>query len=73
MHLIDDNNTFNSLNRKAALHNISSICLSHIWTLKNTYRAPVRLLITGSGEISSTEESTQGNPLTMAMETVRPT
>ena len=73
VHLVDDNNTFNSLHRKAALHNIRIICPSLIWTLKNTYRAPVRLLITGSGEISSTKESTRGNLLTMAMETIRPT
>ena len=59
VHLVDDNNTFNSLHRKAALHNISIICLSLIWTLKNTYRAPARLLITGSGDIFSTEKNTQ--------------
>ena len=34
---------------------------------KNTYRAPIRLFITGSGEIASTEGTTQGDPLAIAM------
>ena len=34
----------------------------------NTYRAPVRMIVVGSGEISSTEGTTQGDhPLAMAM------
>ncbi len=48
----------NSINRKAALHNVSIACPSI---------APVRLFITGSGEIASTEGTTQGDPLAMAM------
>ena len=68
MLLIDANNALNSLNRKAALHNISIICPSLAQTLLvNTYRAPVGLFITGSGEIASTEGTTQGDPLAMAM------
>ena len=35
--------------------------------LINTYQAPVRLFVTGSGEIASTEGTTQGDPLAMAM------
>ena len=65
--LVDANNAFNSFNHKAALHNISIICPSLAQTLVNTYRAPVRLFITGSGEIASTEGTTQGDPLAMAM------
>lgn len=65
--LVNANIAFNSLNCKAALHNISTICPSLAWTLINTYRAPVRLFITGSGEIASTEGTTQGDPLAMAM------
>ena len=45
--LVDATNVFNSLNRKAALHNISIICPSLAMALVNTYRAPVRLFITG--------------------------
>ena len=33
----------------------------------NTYRAPVRQFITGSGEILSMEGSIQGDPLAMAI------
>ena len=65
--LVDATNAFNSLNRKAALHNISIICPSLAMALVNTYRAPVRLFTTGSGEIASTEGTTQGDPLAMAM------
>ena len=65
--LVDASNAFNALNRKAALHNISVICPSLAQTLINTYQVPVRLFITGSGEIASTEGTTQGDPLAMAM------
>ena len=41
--LVDATNAFNSLNWKAAFHNISIICPSLI----NTYKAPVRLFLTG--------------------------
>ena len=65
--LIDATNAFNSLNRRAALHNISILCpaLAHI--LINTYRNSVRLIVQGNGEILSTEGTTQGDPLAMAM------
>ena len=40
----------------------------HISTvLNNTHCAPVKLLITGGGEIKSTEGTTQGDSLVMAM------
>ena len=38
--------------------------------LINTYQAPVRLFVTGSGEIASTEGTAQGDPLAMAMYTL---
>ena len=65
--LVDANNAFNSINRQAALHNISIICPPLAQVLLNTYRAPVRCMIQGGGEISSTEGTTQGDPLAMAM------
>ena len=65
--LVDASNAFNSLNRKAALHNISIMCPPIAQTLTNTYRAPVRMLVPGSGEITSTEGTTQSDPLAMAM------
>ena len=65
--LMDATIAFNSLNRQAALHNISVICPPLAQILINTYRAPIRLIVTGSGEIASTEGTTQGDPLAMAM------
>ena len=65
--LVDASNAFNSINRKAALHNINIICPSLAQVLINTYRSPVRLFVTGNGELSSTEGTTQGDPLAMAM------
>ena len=65
--LVDAENAFNSLNRRAALHNVSVLCPPLKQILVNTYRAPVRMIIAGSGEISSTEGTTQGDPLAMAM------
>ena len=65
--LVDAGNAFNSLNRKAALHNIGIICPSLAQILTNTYGNPVRLFVAGGGEIASTEGTTQGDPLAMAM------
>ena len=65
--LVDASNAFNSVNRQAALHNILRICPSLAQILINTYQRPVRLIIPGSGGLMSTEGTTQGDPLAMAM------
>jgi hypothetical protein len=65
--LVDATNAFNSINRQTALHNISVICPSLVKVLHNTYQSPVRCVIPGSGEVSSSEGTTQGDPLAMAM------
>ena len=65
--LVDASNAFNRVNRQSALHNISILCPSFATILKNTYGVPIRLFITGEGEIASTEGTTQGDPLAMAM------
>ena len=65
--LVDATNAFNSINRQAALHNINVLCPPLAQVLTNTYRHPVRLFTTSRGEISSTEGTTQGDPLAMAM------
>ena len=65
--LVDATNAFNSINRQTALHNINIICPPLAQVLINTYRFPFRLFVTGSGEISSTEGTIQGDPLAMAM------
>ena len=67
--LVDATNAFNSINRHYALHNIDINVmypsLAHV--LINTYQHHVHLFITGSEEIPSTEGTTQGDPLAMAM------
>ena len=65
--LVDATNAFNSINRQAALHNINIICPPLAQVLINTYRPPIRLFVTGSGEISSTEGTIQGDPVAMAI------
>ena len=64
--LVDATNAFNIINRQAALHNIQVICPPLAQVLIN-YREPVRMIIPGSGEIASTEDTTQGDPLAMDM------
>ncbi len=65
--LVDATNAFNTINRQAALHNIRVICPAISTVLSNTYHSPVKLFVTGGGEIESTEGTTQGDPLAMAM------
>ena len=65
--LVDATNAFNSINRQAALHNISIICPSLAQVLSDTYQALVHCVIQGGGEILSSEGTTQGDPFAMAM------
>ena len=65
--LVDATNAFNLINCQAALHNISVLCPSFSTIWNNTYSAPIRLFITGEGELSSTEGTTQGDPLAITM------
>ena len=67
MLLVDADNAYNRLNRAVALHNIQYICPSLSTTLTNCYRVPARLFVTGGMELSSSEGTTQGCPLSMAM------
>ena len=64
--LVDASNAFNALNRSAAMHNIPRLCPSLANVFRNTYSRPIRLFVTGGGEISSEEGTCQGHPLTMA-------
>ena len=63
--LVDVSNTFNSLNRQVALHNIQYICPPFATVPINTYRMSSRLFVTGGREISSQEGTTQGDNLAM--------
>ena len=61
--LIDASNAFNSINRKAFLHNVNIICPSIATFTVNCYGSPSRLFIVGGIEISSAEGTTQGDPI----------
>ena len=63
--LIDVTNAFNQMNRTVAMHNIRITCKEIALYITNTYRSPSRLFISGGGEISSQEGTTQGDPLAM--------
>ena len=60
--LVDADNAFNSLNRKAALSNIRIVCPEFSTYLINTYREPSKLFVAGSSEhVWSEEGTTQGD------------
>ena len=65
--LIDASNAFNSLNRAAALHNISVLCPSIETYAINTYRRHARLFVMGGKELLSAEGTTQGDPVAMSL------
>ena len=65
--LIDASNAFNSLNRAAALNNIRILCPMVATYAINTYRLPTRLFVFGGQEMKSSEGTTQGDPLSMAL------
>ena len=64
--LVDASNALNSINRKAALHNIRILCPTISTILFNTYQAPAKLFIFGGEILESQEGTTQGDPLAMA-------
>lgn len=67
--LVDAENAFNNLNRKAALHNIKQLCPPFHQYLQNTYQKPARLIIStanGHDSLLSEEGSTQGDVAAMA-------
>ena len=68
--LVDADNAFNNLNRKAALHNIRHLCPTFYRYLHNTYQMPARMIVNGQNEqdyIKSEEGSTQGDVPAMQM------
>ena len=62
---IDASNAFNSLNRKALLHNIRYLCPAMATYIHNCYQQPSRLFIAGGKELQSAEGTTQGDPTAM--------
>ena len=65
--LVDASNAFNSVNRSAAIYNIARTCPAMSLIVGNTYREPIRLFVTGGGEVQSREGTCQGDPIAMAM------
>ena len=65
--LVDASNAFNSINRKAMLHNIPYICPPMGIYAYNSYITPSRLFVQGGKEITSSEGTTQGDSFAMAM------
>ena len=65
--LVDASNTFNSLNRNAALHNIQILCPQFSAILMNIYRLSVRMIVFGSKDIVPNEGATQGDNLAMSL------
>ena len=63
---IDASNAFNNLNRSVTLHNLPKVCPILAPILTNTYRVPSDLFVGGRCLLSS-EGTTQGDPLAMAM------
>ena len=64
--LVDASNAFNSLNREAMLYNPQVICPAFATCVINYYRAPAALFV-GGESILSTEGTTQGDTLSMAI------
>ena len=63
--LVDATNAFNCLNRQALLHNIKYLCPTLATYVRNCYGTPARLFVAGGAEISSSEGTTQGDPVAM--------
>ena len=65
--LVDASNAFNSVNRNVFLHNVSIICPAIATYVQNCYSLPSRLFVIGGYEIKSSEGTTQGDPIAMAL------
>ena len=64
--LIDAENAFNSLNRDLALKNVEILCPALHHALANSYKHPSKLYVNNT-VLTSTEGTTQGDPIAMAM------
>ena len=64
--LIDEENDFNSLNRELALKNVQTLCSALHHALDHSYKRPTNLYVKNT-VLTSTEGTTQGDPLAMAM------
>ena len=65
--LIDASNAFNSVNRNVFLHNVTVVCPTIATYVKNCYTKSSRLFVIGGHELTSSEGTTQGDPIAMAI------
>ena len=65
--LVDAANAFNAVNHKSFLRNINIICPSIAAFVHNCYSRPNRSFVFGGVEIASSEGTTQGDPVAMAV------
>ena len=65
--LVDAANAFNYVNRQVLLYNISISCPTISTFVKNCYQRNARLFVIGGLELRSSEGTTQGDPLGMAI------
>ena len=66
----DAANAFSSVNRKVFLHNINGVCPLISIYVEDCYTLPSRLFIVGRTEIESSEGTTQGDLVAMAIYTL---
>ena len=64
--IVEAENSFNSINCKALLHNIEYLCLGIATFLYNCYAISARLFIIGGKELRLCEGTTQVDPAAMA-------
>ena len=69
---IDASNAFNSINRNILLSNIKIVCPEIATYIINCYIRPARLFVMGGKEITSSEGTTQGDPIAMSMYAIGP-
>lgn len=62
---VDAENAFNTINRNVLLQNLNILCPEIALYTYNCYQTPARLFVTGGLEISSSEGTTQGDPIAM--------
>ncbi|XP_066925323.1 uncharacterized protein [Clytia hemisphaerica] len=65
--LVDADNAFNRINRRVMIHNIQIVCPEIAIFISNTYSSSARLFVSGGYEISSSEGTTQGDPVAMPL------
>ena len=65
--LVDEENAFNSINRKVFLQNNSILCPVLSLFVTNCYATPARLFVIDGSKIQFNEGTTQGDPVAMAI------